>query len=114
MTFQHVRESLSQLPNELDMDISSDFLDALQTEGEEVTVEINGLEDQLPALKRQVDALWEGEREYEYELVSVFMHRGESNHFVVCSLLSWASLVREDERCGSLLDVPGPFTRSWW
>lgn len=88
MTFQHVRESLSQLPNELDMDISSDFLDALQTEGEEVTVEINGLEDQLPALKRQVDAVWEGEREYEYELVSVFMHRGESNHFVVCSLLS--------------------------
>lgn len=76
LTFQHVRESLSSLQNEPDLDLSPDFLEALEAEGEEVTVEINGLEDQIPGLKRKLDLLWEAEREFEYELVSVFMHRG--------------------------------------
>lgn len=75
-TFSHVRKSLSQMQDDSDLAITPDFLEALETEGEEVTVEINGLEDQLPVLKRKVDALWEGQREFEYELVSVFMHRG--------------------------------------
>ena len=69
------------MQNEPDLELTPDFLEALEVEGEEASVEINGLEDQLPGLKRKVNALWEGEREFEYELVSVFMHRGE---WLVC------------------------------
>ena len=77
LTFQHVREALSQMQNDSELNITPDLLEALEAEGEEVTVEINGLEDQLPGLKRRLEALWKGERNYEYELISVFMHRGE-------------------------------------
>ena len=77
LTFQHVREALSQMQNDSDLNITPDFLEALEAEGEEATVEINGLEDQLPSLKRKLEALWEGDRNFEYELISVFMHRGE-------------------------------------
>ena len=76
MTFQHVREALPQIDLP-ELDLPPEFLNALKSEGEEVTVEINGLENQLPALKRKLDALWAGPQEYEYELVSVFMHRGK-------------------------------------
>ena len=76
LTFQHVREALPtiDLP---ELDLPREFLEALELEGEEVTAEINGLELQLPVLKRKLDALWAGCQEFEYELVSVFMHRGE-------------------------------------
>ena len=77
-TVKHVSESLSHMKYELDVELPTHLLDALYQEGEEVTVEINDLENQLTTLKRKIDALWEGAREYEYELVSVFMHRGES------------------------------------
>ncbi len=106
LTFQHVRESLSNLQNETDLDLTPDFLEALEAEGEEVTVEINGLEDQLPGLKRKLDALWDGERDFEYELVSVFMHRGEQ---VCCTIVQANLRAREDKRGRTLLDVPGSF-----
>ena len=65
------------MQNDPELDLTPDFLEALEAEGEEVTVEINGLEDRLPNLKRNLDLLWTTSKHYEYELVSVFMHRGE-------------------------------------
>jgi ubiquitin carboxyl-terminal hydrolase 25/28 len=76
-TFQHARESLAQLQDVPELEITEDFLDALHIEGEEATAEIASLETQLGELKRQLDGLWEGKNQVEYELVAVYMHRGE-------------------------------------
>ncbi|WWC61766.1 uncharacterized protein I303_104351 [Kwoniella dejecticola CBS 10117] len=87
-TFKHVSSSLRQL-SQLDIDIpeiqqnlSLDFLNALDTESAEVEKEIVHLQEQLPVLKKQMDDIWftpQGEDEWEYELVSVFMHRGKNS-----------------------------------
>lgn len=83
-TFEHLRGAFEHLSSEheTELDITKDFLDALTAEVEEIKAEIRRLEESLPALKKRMDGIWEGEREFEYELVSVFMHRGE-----------WCSLV---------------------
>ena len=79
-TFRHVKEALGQVgPDIPNLDVTPDFLQALEAEGEEVAVEINGLEDALPVLKRKLDNVWNGQNEFEYELVSVFMHRGKTS-----------------------------------
>ena len=41
--------------------------------------EIKGMEQQLQRCKADLEELWAGQREYEYELVSVFMHRGKTS-----------------------------------
>jgi len=110
LTFQHVRESLGLLQSEHDLDITQDFLEALGAEEKELTAEIIRLEDSLPVLKRGLESLWEDAREHEYELVSVFMHRGEAplrHQFRKKSYpLTWSQ--RQDERGRPLLDIPVP------
>jgi ubiquitin carboxyl-terminal hydrolase 25/28 len=76
-TFEHAQDSLAQLQDLTELGITQDFLDALGNEKTEVTAEIGLLEEQLKELKRSLDGLWEGRREVEYELVAVYMHRGE-------------------------------------
>ena len=76
-TFLHAREALGILAEDEALGITPDFLSALDNEAEEVKKEIEALEGVLPELKVKLDSIWEGNREYEYELVSVFMHRGE-------------------------------------
>lgn len=76
-TFEHAQDSLAQLQDLPELGITQDFLDALGNEKTEVTAEIGLLEEQLKELKRSLDGLWEGKREVEYELVAVYMHRGE-------------------------------------
>lgn len=78
-TFVHAREALSTLTEDVTLGITPDFLVALDNEAEEVKKEITALEAELPALKRRLDAIWEGAQQYEYELVSVFMHRGKTS-----------------------------------
>jgi ubiquitin carboxyl-terminal hydrolase 25/28 len=79
-TFEHVADALNALGDaeKEEFGVRADFLDALKSEGEEVTKEIQSLEEQLPELKRRLDGLWVEKKDYEYELVAVFMHRGES------------------------------------
>jgi len=81
-TFLHAREALANLAADESMGISGitpDLLAALDNEAEEVKKEIESLEGKLPELKRRLDGIWQGERQYEYELVSVFMHRGKTS-----------------------------------
>ncbi|WWC70309.1 uncharacterized protein I206_104259 [Kwoniella pini CBS 10737] len=87
-TFKHVSSSLKQLSQsdidipELQHNISLDFLNALEAEATEVEKEIVNLQARLPELKKQMDEIWyipSGEDEWEYELVSVFMHRGKNS-----------------------------------
>jgi ubiquitin carboxyl-terminal hydrolase 25/28 len=59
--------------------ITEDFLHALDNGAEEVLREIETLEGRLPELKRQLDEMWQGNNEFDYELVSVFMHRGKTS-----------------------------------
>lgn len=93
------------MSNMAELNITPDLIEGLEVEAEEVNVEINGLEDELPRLRRQLDALWEGNNEIEYELVSVFMHRGEP--FSIITSVG-ADQSREDKRRRSLLDVSNP------
>lgn len=104
-TFLHAREALSILAEDEALGITPDFLSALDNEGEEVKKEIEQLEGALPDLKKKLDKIWENSKEYEYELVSVFMHRGK--FLIRSSNNRGATLIdREDEWGGSLLDVP--------
>ncbi|OCB86190.1 cysteine proteinase [Sanghuangporus baumii] len=53
----------------------------LQSEKERVTNEITALRARLGELKAQLEDLWTGENRAEYELTSVFVHRGSSPTF---------------------------------
>ena len=107
-TFLHAREALAILAEDEALGITPDFLTALDNEGEEVKLEIERLEGALPDLKKNLDQIWEGQHEYEYELVSVFMHRGEFPYGTEDQSL----ISRKDEWRWSLLDVPGTSSRS--
>ena len=76
-TFQHVRDSLGVMSEDPALDITSDFLEALTVEGEAAKTEITQLEEQIKQYKETIETIWVGNSEFEYELVAVFMHRGE-------------------------------------
>lgn len=76
-TFKHVREALGQIKDMPELDISVDFLNALEGEEGRVAAEIERLQALLMEIKAKLDDVWQDEREMEYELVAVFMHRGE-------------------------------------
>ena len=78
-TFRHVKNALGQLPDADELGVNSDFLQALEIEASEVELEVNRLEEELPGIRRQLEELWTGADEWEYELVSVFMHRGKTS-----------------------------------
>ena len=78
-TFPHLHEALTQFKDQPDFGITDDLLDALRSEGEGIVEEIKGMEQQLQRCKADLEELWAGQREYEYELVSVFMHRGKTS-----------------------------------
>lgn len=61
-----------------DLDISNDLIAAIEPEEARVDTEIEELEISISNLRRKLDALWADAGAYEYELVSVFMHRGKS------------------------------------
>jgi ubiquitin carboxyl-terminal hydrolase 25/28 len=82
-----------------------------------VTAEIGLLEEQLKELKRSLDGLWEGRREVEYELVAVYMHRGERDgHSIqqqcLCTILELVPVfyglqALGDEKCSCWLTCLG-------
>lgn len=78
-TFDHVRQALQQITEFPELELSPDFLDALQSEGQSVTAEIEELHASLGRSKVELDEMWANQVDWEYELVSVFMHRGESS-----------------------------------
>lgn len=82
-TFKHASEALRALDDQGVVQGSSDFWDALKAEGEETSAEIAKLEESLPTLKRKLDSIWDT-RHFEYDLVSVFMHRGKYQAGRVC------------------------------
>jgi hypothetical protein len=76
-TFDHLHDALKGLQEDhADLEITPDFLNVLKDDKKEVEVEIQQIQDAIPALKARLESLWRDQREYEYELVSVFMHRG--------------------------------------
>lgn len=77
-TFEHVREALQQIQEVPELDLSTDFSDALSREGKATELEIQAAQEELVLIKAQLDEIWQEEKEMEYELVAVFMHRGMS------------------------------------
>lgn len=76
-TFTHLHKSLVHLKEvDPDLDITDDFLAAVEPEADRVQQEINALETSIANLRQKLDTLWADQAAYEYELVSVFMHRG--------------------------------------
>ncbi|KAK8864283.1 hypothetical protein IAR55_001529 [Kwoniella newhampshirensis] len=85
-TFRHASTALRQLAEseqndpDLSQQLTADFVSALETEAEQVDLEIASLQDSLPRLREKMDKLWQSDiDDWEYELVSVFMHRGKSS-----------------------------------
>lgn len=94
-TYKHASSALRQLASshldipELKEVLSPELCDALDREGDEVIREIEELQQELPKLKERMDEIWRdvhGEDEedehvkaYDYELVSVYMHRGKTS-----------------------------------
>nr|KIR50274.1 ubiquitin carboxyl-terminal hydrolase 25/28 [Cryptococcus bacillisporus CA1280] len=95
-TYKHASSALKQLASsgldisELNDVLSPELYDALDREGDEVIKEIEELQQELPKLKERMDEIWKdvhGEEEeedehvksYDYELVSVYMHRGKTS-----------------------------------
>ena len=56
------------------------FQQYLADEATCVQEEVRGAEEEIAALKAEVEKLWADERRIEYTLASVFMHRGEASH----------------------------------
>jgi ubiquitin carboxyl-terminal hydrolase 25/28 len=75
-TFKHVREALQQIQDVPELDMTPDFFTALENEEKRVSEEIERLQVGLRETKAKLDEVWKEEREMEYELVAVFMHRG--------------------------------------
>ncbi|EIW70776.1 hypothetical protein TREMEDRAFT_68214 [Tremella mesenterica DSM 1558] len=63
----------------LHVHITPDLLHALTSESDEVKREISQLELKLPEMRKELDEIWKGKTEWEYELMSVFMHRGKTS-----------------------------------
>lgn len=81
-TFDHLHDALKTLQTDYaDLEITPDFLNVLRDDRKEVEDEIQLARDLIGIHKARLNLLWSDEGKYEYELVSVFMHRGES--FVV-------------------------------
>lgn len=79
-TFTHLHKSLAHLKLlDPDLDITDDFLAAVEPEADRVQQEMDALETSIANLRQKLDTLWADQPAYEYELVSVFMHRGRSN-----------------------------------
>jgi hypothetical protein len=70
-----------------------DVADALGQEAGELEAERKEVQGWIEELRREIASVWEGQKEAEYELVSVFMHRGEASfgHYYVGSSL-WSGL----------------------
>lgn len=49
---------------------------ALEAESARVKQAVTDAEKEIVALRAELDALWDGDKECEYELSSIFMHRG--------------------------------------
>ncbi|WVQ72603.1 hypothetical protein IAR50_002161 [Cryptococcus sp. DSM 104548] len=94
-TFKHASSALRYLASEdvtkeipeLEGVLEDDLFDHLDAEGLETEKEIEELQASLPRLKARIDEIWDvkdGEAksekdEYQYELVSVYMHRGKTS-----------------------------------
>lgn len=78
-TFDHVKSALGQITDMPELDITSDFLEALGREQVAAKQDIERLQRKLVDRKLELDQLWADDHSYEYELVSVFMHRGKTS-----------------------------------
>ena len=61
--------------------IDTDVLNVLSTEAELVKQELEAYRIEVSQLKQQQEELWQDEQTAEYELTSVFIHRGSSPSF---------------------------------
>lgn len=69
---------LSGLENDSEIDVDSDFLLNLDKERMHVLGEIEQLGERVRILKEELESLWATSKVVEYELTSVFIHRGSS------------------------------------
>ena len=61
--------------------IDTDVLNVLSTEAELIKQELEAYRIEVAQLKQQQEELWQDEQTAEYELTSVFIHRGSSPSF---------------------------------
>ena len=63
------------------VEIESGFLEALKREGEYLKEELAECRKEVDSLKATLESIWSDEEQVEYELCSVFIHRGSSPSF---------------------------------
>lgn len=84
-TFTHLYDSLNSLRvHETELGITDDLLEALKNDKKEVEEEIERVQQTISTLRRSLDDVWSESRDCEYELVSVFMHRGKCQSTRLC------------------------------
>ncbi|KAJ3575232.1 hypothetical protein NP233_g1222 [Leucocoprinus birnbaumii] len=75
---EHSISFLSGLENSSEIGVDDDFLFNLNNERTHVQDEIQQLRERAKALKDELEDLWSSSKDVEYELTSVFIHRGSS------------------------------------
>lgn len=81
-TFQNLQDAVSSISAkgllpDFEPSAYSMIVAQLGEESSRIKNEIEGIEAQIQLLRGELDSIWADDRSEEYELSSVFMHRGE-------------------------------------
>ncbi|KAJ3766163.1 hypothetical protein FB446DRAFT_758748 [Lentinula raphanica] len=80
-TTSNFLSSSSTFLSSLSIPVPQSELPSLSSEPSYVQDEIRRLRTRIPELKAQLESIWADNREVEYELTSVFIHRGDTPSF---------------------------------
>lgn len=75
---QLLRNTIDHLANQPDLAdvLTSELAEDTIAEAQEIQAELDQLVKRIRELKQEIEALWADQHRAEYELVSVFIHRG--------------------------------------
>lgn len=80
-TLEQTRDFLVKLQDDKITGIDSDVIAQLDEEKTRIRDEIDALRNRVDVLKQELENLWRESQRAEYELTSVFIHRGSSPSF---------------------------------
>jgi hypothetical protein len=95
--FRFYHQVASANPDLTEFASPADVADALGQEAGELESERDKVSERIAELRSEISSIWDAEKEAEYELVSVFMHRGEASfgHYYVSCLVSSEYVTRK-------------------
>lgn len=61
--------------------VDDELMTATRSEAEDLTSEIGALRIQVQTLREEIEIIWKDQKQAAFELVAVFMHRGQFSFF---------------------------------